>query len=155
MNPVCRYAAAKASVADLARKLAAELVGTSPFALETFHLRQHMVPLSMATSVTRRWTSACWDVMGKAGSQSVTDPLGGPVREIPWGFTQSKSPNDAQYRKLGAKYAASNEYLVGTNAETVGYDTSGTTDDFTYGAVSAVRLVSGYAGSNRRSHSRV
>ncbi|WP_329066072.1 M14 family zinc carboxypeptidase [Amycolatopsis sp. NBC_01480] len=54
---------------------------------------------------------------------------------IPWGFTQSKAPNDAQYRKLGAKYAASNGYLVGTNAETVGYDTSGTTDDFTYGAL--------------------
>ncbi|MDT7799462.1 MAG: hypothetical protein QOI78_2895 [Actinomycetota bacterium] len=52
---------------------------------------------------------------------------------IPWGFTQATSPNDAQYRKLGAKYAASNGYLVGTNEETVGYDTSGTTDDFTYG----------------------
>lgn len=52
---------------------------------------------------------------------------------IPWGFTQATSPNDAQYRRLGAKYAASNGYLVGTNEETVGYDTSGTTDDFTYG----------------------
>ncbi|WP_326834553.1 M14 family zinc carboxypeptidase [Amycolatopsis rhabdoformis] len=54
---------------------------------------------------------------------------------IPWGFTQSTSPNDAQYRKLGAKFTASNGYLVGTNRETVGYDTSGTTDDFTYGAL--------------------
>jgi carboxypeptidase T len=52
---------------------------------------------------------------------------------IPWGFTQATSPNDAQYRRLGAKYSASNGYLVGTNEETVGYDTSGTTDDFTYG----------------------
>ena len=54
---------------------------------------------------------------------------------IPWGFTQSTSPNDAQYRKLGAKMAASNGYLVGTNEETVGYDTTGTTDDYTYGAL--------------------
>ncbi|MFI5610879.1 M14 family zinc carboxypeptidase [Amycolatopsis sp. NPDC051903] len=54
---------------------------------------------------------------------------------IPWGFTQAKSPNDAQYRKLGAKFTAANGYLVGTNRETVGYDTSGTTDDFTYGAL--------------------
>ncbi|MDQ7807705.1 M14 family zinc carboxypeptidase [Amycolatopsis sp. A133] len=52
---------------------------------------------------------------------------------IPWGFTQATSPNDAQYRRLGAKYSASNGYLVGTNEETVGYDTTGTTDDFTYG----------------------
>ncbi|WP_239153957.1 M14 family zinc carboxypeptidase [Amycolatopsis sp. FDAARGOS 1241] len=54
---------------------------------------------------------------------------------IPWGFTQATSPNDAQYRKLGAKFTASNGYVVGTNRETVGYDTSGTTDDFTYGAL--------------------
>ncbi|MET7999245.1 M14 family zinc carboxypeptidase [Amycolatopsis sp. NPDC005232] len=54
---------------------------------------------------------------------------------IPWGFTQATSPNDAQYRKLGAKFTASNGYLVGTNRETVGYDTSGTTDDFTYGTL--------------------
>ncbi|WP_020658549.1 M14 family zinc carboxypeptidase [Amycolatopsis benzoatilytica] len=54
---------------------------------------------------------------------------------IPWGFTDAVSPNDAAYRKLGAKFSASNGYLVGTNGETVGYSTSGTTDDFTYGAL--------------------
>ncbi|GAA3524386.1 M14 family zinc carboxypeptidase [Amycolatopsis ultiminotia] len=54
---------------------------------------------------------------------------------IPWGFTDANSPNDAQYRALGAKFKASNGYLVGTNGETVGYSTSGTTDDFTYGAL--------------------
>ncbi|WP_033289555.1 M14 family zinc carboxypeptidase [Amycolatopsis jejuensis] len=54
---------------------------------------------------------------------------------IPWGFTSSRSPNDAAYRKLGAKFNAANGYLVGTNEETVGYSTSGTTDDFTYGAL--------------------
>jgi carboxypeptidase T len=67
---------------------------------------------------------------------------------IPWGFTQATSPNDAQYRRLGAKYAASNGYLVGTNAETVGYDTSGTTDDFTYGALGVASVTFEVGGSS-------
>ncbi|GAB3363616.1 M14 family zinc carboxypeptidase [Amycolatopsis echigonensis] len=54
---------------------------------------------------------------------------------VPWGFTADPAPNDAALRKLGAKFSASNGYLVGTNEETVGYSTSGTTDDFTYGAL--------------------
>ncbi|WP_290057930.1 M14 family zinc carboxypeptidase [Amycolatopsis solani] len=67
---------------------------------------------------------------------------------IPWGFTQATSPNDAQYRKLGAKYAASNGYLVGTNEETVGYDTSGTTDDFTYGELGVASVTFEVGGSS-------
>jgi murein tripeptide amidase MpaA len=67
---------------------------------------------------------------------------------IPWGFTQSVAPNDAQYRKLGAKYAASNGYLVGTNRETVGYDTSGTTDDFTYGELGVASVTFEVGGSS-------
>ncbi|MFD8491754.1 M14 family zinc carboxypeptidase [Amycolatopsis sp. NPDC059657] len=67
---------------------------------------------------------------------------------IPWGFTQATSPNDAQYRKLGAKMAASNGYLVGTNEETVGYDTSGTTDDFTYGALGVFSVTFEVGGSS-------
>ncbi|WP_116203740.1 M14 family zinc carboxypeptidase [Amycolatopsis circi] len=54
---------------------------------------------------------------------------------VPWGFTSDPAPNDAALRKLGAKFSDSNGYLVGTNTETVGYSTSGTTDDFTYGAL--------------------
>jgi carboxypeptidase T len=52
---------------------------------------------------------------------------------VPWGYTDEQSPNDAALRALGAKMAESNDYFVGTNGDTVGYDTSGTTDDFTYG----------------------
>ncbi|MFC0070122.1 M14 family zinc carboxypeptidase [Umezawaea endophytica] len=54
---------------------------------------------------------------------------------IPWGWSPVKAPNDAQMRAFGKKMAAFNGYLVGTNEETVGYDTSGTTDDFTYGVL--------------------
>lgn len=59
---------------------------------------------------------------------------------IPWGFTRDTSPNDAQYRKLGAALAKSNGYLVGTNESTVGYDTPGTTDDFTYGTLGVASM---------------
>ncbi|WP_307868466.1 M14 family zinc carboxypeptidase [Umezawaea beigongshangensis] len=54
---------------------------------------------------------------------------------IPWGWTRTRAPNDAQMRAFGAKMAAHNGYLVGTNAETVGYDTTGTQDDYTYGVL--------------------
>ncbi|MGH8793649.1 MAG: M14 family zinc carboxypeptidase [Stackebrandtia sp.] len=54
---------------------------------------------------------------------------------IPWGYTEDPSPNDGQLRALGEKMAESNGYLVGTNGDTVGYSTSGTTDDMTYGAL--------------------
>ncbi|GAA4908692.1 zinc carboxypeptidase [Stackebrandtia albiflava] len=52
---------------------------------------------------------------------------------VPWGYTEDTSPNDAALRGLGAAMAESNGYLVGTNGDTVGYSTSGTTDDMTYG----------------------
>ncbi|MFI9383996.1 M14 family zinc carboxypeptidase [Kutzneria sp. NPDC052558] len=54
---------------------------------------------------------------------------------IPWGWNNKPSPNDAQYRVLGKKMAASNGYVVDTNGGTVGYETPGTTDDFTYGTL--------------------
>jgi len=54
---------------------------------------------------------------------------------VPWGYTEKTSPNDAQLRALGQKMAASNGYVVDTNGGTVGYETSGTTDDFTYGVL--------------------
>ncbi|MCD0442908.1 peptidase M14 [Glycomyces sp. A-F 0318] len=52
---------------------------------------------------------------------------------VPWGYTSDTAPNDAALRDLGAAMAESNGYFVGTNDDTVGYATSGTTDDFTYG----------------------
>ena len=52
---------------------------------------------------------------------------------IPWGYTSDVAPNDAQLRSLGASMSESNGYFVGTNDDTVGYSTSGTTDDMGYG----------------------
>ncbi|MCP2262112.1 Zinc carboxypeptidase [Streptoalloteichus tenebrarius] len=53
----------------------------------------------------------------------------------PWGWTERPAPNDAQLRALGRKMAQSNGYVVGTNGDTVGYSTTGTTDDYTYGVL--------------------
>jgi glucarate dehydratase len=74
-------------VAELVRRLATDLVGTSPFALEAFHRRQHMVPFFhgyLGYAAIAALDVACWDAIGKATGQSLTDLLGGPVRtEVP------------------------------------------------------------------------
>ncbi|WP_431031837.1 mandelate racemase/muconate lactonizing enzyme family protein [Streptomyces sp. P6-2-1] len=74
-------------VAALVRVLADDLIGASPFALEAFHRKQHMVPFFhgyLGYAALAALDVACWDVMGKATGQSVTDLLGGPVRtEVP------------------------------------------------------------------------
>jgi glucarate dehydratase len=76
-----------APVAALVRKLAVELIGTSPFALEAFHRKHHMVPFFhgyLGYAALAAIDVACWDAMGKATDQSVTDLLGGAVRdEVP------------------------------------------------------------------------
>ena len=74
-------------VAELVRRMAIDLIGTSPFALEAFHRRQHMVPFFhgyLGYAAIAALDVACWDVIGKATGQSLTDLLGGPVRtEVP------------------------------------------------------------------------
>jgi glucarate dehydratase len=74
-------------VAELVRRMAGDLIGTSPFALEAFHRRQHMVPFFhgyLGYAAIAALDVACWDVIGKATGQSLTDLLGGPVRtEVP------------------------------------------------------------------------
>ncbi|GAA2325409.1 isomerase [Streptomyces kunmingensis] len=74
-------------VAALVRILAEDLIGTSPFALEAFHRKQHMVPFFhgyLGYAALAAIDVACWDAMGKATGQSVTDLLGGSVRtEVP------------------------------------------------------------------------
>ncbi|MEU6860599.1 M14 family zinc carboxypeptidase [Glycomyces sp. NPDC046736] len=52
---------------------------------------------------------------------------------IPYGYTADPAPNDTALRALGADMAEYNGYFVGTNDDTVGYGTSGTTDDMAYG----------------------
>lgn len=71
-------------VAELVRKLGAELVGQSPFALEAFHRRHHMVPFFhgyLGYAALAALDVACWDLMGHVTGQSVTDLLGGRVRD--------------------------------------------------------------------------
>ncbi|WP_030909908.1 mandelate racemase/muconate lactonizing enzyme family protein [Streptomyces sp. NRRL F-5126] len=74
-------------VAAIVESIAEDLIGTSPFALEAFHRKQHMVPFFhgyLGYAAIAALDVACWDVMGKATGQSVTDLLGGPVRdEVP------------------------------------------------------------------------
>ncbi|MEU4806208.1 M14 family zinc carboxypeptidase [Actinosynnema sp. NPDC023587] len=48
----------------------------------------------------------------------------------PWGWTWNANPNAAQLAALGRKMAAFNGYTVGAEG-----DTTGTTDDFTYGTL--------------------
>lgn len=52
---------------------------------------------------------------------------------VPWGYTSDLAPNDGALRALGDAMSQSNGYFVGTNDDTVGYSTSGTTDDMAYG----------------------
>ncbi|MEV6643729.1 enolase C-terminal domain-like protein [Amycolatopsis sp. NPDC051371] len=74
-------------VAELVRKLGAELIGRSPFELEAFHRRHHMVPFFhgyLGYAALAALDVACWDLMGHVTGQSVTDLLGGRVRdEVP------------------------------------------------------------------------
>ncbi|MGQ4428874.1 mandelate racemase/muconate lactonizing enzyme family protein, partial [Streptomyces violaceoruber] len=76
-----------APVAAIVRRMAPDLIGTSPFALEAFHRKQHMVPFFygyLGYAAIAAVDVACWDAMGKATGQSVTDLLGGAVRdEVP------------------------------------------------------------------------
>ncbi|MEV7043589.1 enolase C-terminal domain-like protein [Amycolatopsis sp. NPDC051061] len=71
-------------VAELVRKLGAELIGRSPFELEAFHRRHHMVPFFhgyLGYAALAALDVACWDLMGHVTGQSVTNLLGGRVRD--------------------------------------------------------------------------
>lgn len=74
-------------VAAIVESIASDLIGTSPFALESFHRKQHMVPFFygyLGYAAIAAIDVACWDAMGKITGQSVTDLLGGAVRdEVP------------------------------------------------------------------------
>ena len=67
---------------------------------------------------------------------------------VPWGYTAATSPNDTALRALGKQMAASNGYLVGTGPETVGYTSSGVTDDYTYGALGVASYTIEVGGSS-------
>ncbi|TCO54118.1 mandelate racemase/muconate lactonizing enzyme family protein [Actinocrispum wychmicini] len=95
-------------VAELARRLAMELVGTSPFALETFHRKHHMVPFFhgyLGYAALAGLDVACWDLMGRITGQPVTNLLGGRIRdEVP--ITALITRADAPDARGLAEYAA-------------------------------------------------
>jgi glucarate dehydratase len=99
-------------VAALVEKIGRDLIGTSPFALEAFHRRQHMVPFFhgyLGYAAIAALDVACWDAMGKATGQSVTDLLGGAVRdEVPITalVTRADAPRAADLPKALAEHAA-------------------------------------------------
>lgn len=53
---------------------------------------------------------------------------------FPWGYTTSPSPNNTGLQTLGRKFGFANGYQVCTGPNCL-YSTSGTTDDFAYGAL--------------------
>lgn len=71
-------------VAAIVRQLAKDLIGTSPFALSAFRQKTHMIPFFhgyLGYAAMAAIDVACWDVIGKATNTSVTDLLGGRVRD--------------------------------------------------------------------------
>ncbi|MFF4597978.1 mandelate racemase/muconate lactonizing enzyme family protein [Amycolatopsis sp. CA-161197] len=121
-------------VAELTRQLGKELVGQSPFALEAFHRRHHMVPFFhgyLGYAALAALDVACWDVMGKATGQRVTDLLGGPVREevpITALVTRADAPG-AQGRELAQGIAEHAAKVVAEGGFTA-VKLKGTTDVF-------------------------
>ncbi|TCP45433.1 glucarate dehydratase [Tamaricihabitans halophyticus] len=101
-----------APVARLVRELADDLIGTSPFALEAFHRKQHMVPFFygyLGYAALAALDVACWDVIGRTTGQSVTDLLGGAVRhEVPITalVTRADAPAGRDMAKGIAEHAA-------------------------------------------------
>ncbi len=53
---------------------------------------------------------------------------------LPWGWTTTKSPNDAGLRAMAFRMSYFNGYRTGTGPEVL-YATTGTTDDFAYGTL--------------------
>jgi glucarate dehydratase len=74
-------------VAAIVEALGKDLIGASPFTLESFHRKHHMVPFFygyLGYAAIAAIDVACWDAMGKATGQPLTDLLGGRVRdEVP------------------------------------------------------------------------
>ncbi|SDT34200.1 mandelate racemase/muconate lactonizing enzyme family protein [Microlunatus soli] len=73
-----------APVARLTEQLAESLVGCSPFALEAFHGKHTMVPFFygyIGYAALAGLDVACWDLIGKITGQSLTDLIGGRVRD--------------------------------------------------------------------------
>ncbi|MGA8116996.1 MAG: enolase C-terminal domain-like protein [Actinocatenispora sp.] len=71
-------------VAALVRRMAPEVLGHSPFELESLHRRTHMVPFFhgyLGYAAIAALDVACWDLIGKATDRSLVDLLGGRFRD--------------------------------------------------------------------------
>lgn len=71
-------------VAALIDKLAARIVGRSPFSLESLHQDLKMVPFFygyLGYAALAGIDVACWDLIGKVTGQPLSDLLGGRVRD--------------------------------------------------------------------------
>ncbi|ANY07839.1 mandelate racemase/muconate lactonizing enzyme family protein [Pseudonocardia sp. HH130630-07] len=130
-----------APVAALVRQLAPSLVGTSPFALEAFHRRHRMVPFIhgyLGHAALAGLDVACWDLIGRITGQSVTDLLGGPVRDsvpITALVTRADAPGVAP-ADLPAALAEHAAAVVGTGGFTA-VKLKGTTDPWGDAAIMA------------------
>jgi carboxypeptidase T len=51
----------------------------------------------------------------------------------PWGYIDSETADSLIYRRMGEDMTAGNHYTYGTDGETVGYITNGSSDDWMYG----------------------
>lgn len=51
----------------------------------------------------------------------------------PWAYNDQLTPDSNEYRAYGAILTRENNYVYGTNMETVGYSTNGDADDWLYG----------------------
>ncbi|MEV0644480.1 M14 family zinc carboxypeptidase [Phytomonospora sp. NPDC050363] len=127
-NSTFKWGGGGASTSPCAETYRGASAGSEPEvrALEAFFRAIH--PDQRGTGDTTPAPSGARDVMITLHS------YGGYV-VIPWGWTASDAPNDAALRALGEDMADSNGYYVGNGPETVGYTSSGVTDDYTYGAL--------------------
>ncbi len=64
--------------------MAPEVLGHSPYELEAFHRRTHMVPFFhgyLGYAAIAAYDVACWDLIGKATDRPLVDLLGGRFRD--------------------------------------------------------------------------
>lgn len=60
----------------------------------------------------------------------------------PYGYADIVCPDDAVFKKIGAAYTLSNDFLIGNSFETVGYPTNGDSDDWMYDGISGHKIFS-------------
>lgn len=105
-------------VAALVRGLASEVLGRSPFDLEAFHRRVHMVPFFhgyLGYAAIAALDVACWDLIGKATGRPLVDLLGGRYRDtVPLTALVTRADGDASPEDLPDAIARHTAQVVET-----------------------------------------